>query len=126
AMSSVQKASFDAKSERQSGSAPIATGELDKSDEECPSPEVAPSKSSPFPNTPATETKSPVSATLPQQPADASGSPIREFFLDDSFASPHSAFGSKDYQNFEDELYTFEEFLDFTDKPVLTDRIDEF
>ena len=126
-MSSVQKASLDAKSERQSGSAPIATGELDKSDEECPSPEVVLSKSSSSVNTPAKETKSPpVSATLPQQQADASGSPIREFFLDESFAPQNSVFGSKGYQNFEDELYTFEEFLDFTDKPVLTERIDEF
>ena len=125
-MSSAQEASLDAKSERKSGSAPIATGELDKSDEECPSPEVVLPKSSSLSNTPSKGGKPPVDTTLPQQRADASGSPIQQFFLDESFAPQSSGFGSKGYQNFEDELYTFEEFLDFTDQPVLTDRIDEF
>lgn len=104
--------SFRAKSEqRQTSVAPIATVEVDKSDEESTSEHIKP----PTPPSSFVPTSSNVISadTITKQPE----SP--KYFLDD-------AFGVKNYQNFDEELFTFEEFLDYTDKPELTERIDDF
>uniref|UniRef100_A0AC35GBH0 Uncharacterized protein n=1 Tax=Panagrolaimus sp. PS1159 TaxID=55785 RepID=A0AC35GBH0_9BILA len=62
---------------------------------------------------PTTET------TASKETENVSDSPRKEFFLDSSFGPTPSSyyFYSDNYQNFDEELYTFEEFLGAPDTP---------
>lgn len=55
----------------------------------------------------------------PMETENVSGSPRKEYFLDASFGPTPSSyyFYSENYQNFDEELYTFEEFLGTPDTP---------
>uniref|UniRef100_A0AC34R3A0 C-CAP/cofactor C-like domain-containing protein n=1 Tax=Panagrolaimus sp. JU765 TaxID=591449 RepID=A0AC34R3A0_9BILA len=54
-----------------------------------------------------------------------SGPSTGKFFLDETFASEEN-FGAKNYQNFDEELFTFEEFLIYTDRTERSGKVDAF